>query len=86
MYCALELEGVPTFQDPGTPYYGLAGTRVLASLIELVLRSPKRVPLSGLGLANPTKTREYPGSRVPLNSSTVHTYFLIFIAGALYLS
>ena len=27
-------ERSPTFQDSGTPYYGLAGTRVLASLIE----------------------------------------------------
>ncbi len=48
--------GSPTFQDPGTPLYGLAGTRVPASPIEEVLSRA-----FGESLASPfmwTRTRK----------------------------
>ena len=70
----------PTFQDPGTPLFGLAGTRGFASPLEQLpsprisinraVASPKGVLLAGLGPASLTWTREYSGTRVPHSSST----------------
>ncbi len=56
----------PTFQDPGTPFYGLAGTWVLHSLIGLVfsfktsLVGPNRTNTSQFMPKNPTISHPYP--------------------------
>ena len=67
----LELEGVPTFQDPGIPLDGRAGTRVPASPIEQVL-SYNTLARLGESFRSPIKgtpTREshvgLAGTRVP---------------------